>query len=173
MATDHASGIELQAGAPTIDASLSVGDDSGDGASRTLRVDIVAPDCQVFRGMVSRLRAPGKQGGFEIRYNHAPMIAALEVGALLLTLPGAEKLAFATSGGFIEVIGNVVTVLAESAEPASEIDVDRARAAEARALDRLQGAATDIDRARAEHALERARNRLRVGMASVGGRSAS
>ena len=142
-------------------------------ATRTLQVDIVAPDKRVFQGGVVRLRAPGKQGGFEIRYNHAPMIAALEVGSLVLILPEADQLVFATSGGFVEVIGNVVTVLAETAEPASGIDVDRARAAEARALKRLQSAEGDIDRARAEHALERARNRVRISMASVGGRAAS
>ncbi len=129
---------------------------------RLLRVDIVAPDKQVFQGVAKGLRAPGENGGFQILYNHAPMISSLNVGPLVLTLSDAEKASFATSGGFIEVIGNIVTVLAETAEPASDIDTDRAQKAEQRALERLRSDVGDIDRGRAERALERARNRLRV-----------
>ena len=137
---------------------------------RTLTLDIVAPEERVFQGIVTRIRVPGAQGTFEVLYNHAPMIANLEVGPIILTLPDSKKLTFATSGGFLEIIGNVATVLAETAEPASLIDVDRARAAEERALERLQKSDTAIDRARAERALERARNRMRIGMARVGER---
>ena len=134
------------------------------GDQRLLRVDIVAPDKRVFQGYATSLRAPGVGGSFQILYNHAAMISSLNVGALTLTLPGAEKVLFATSGGFIEVIGNVVTVLAETAEPVSDIDTDRARNAEQRALERIQSASSEADRLRAEHALVRARNRLRVSM---------
>ncbi len=131
---------------------------------RLLRVDIVAPDKRVFQGYAAGLRAPGPDGNFQILYNHAPMIASLNVGPLVLTLAGAEKVIFATSGGFVEVIGNIVTVLAETAEPASDIDTDRAKKAEQRALDRIQHASSSADRLRAEQALERARNRLRISM---------
>lgn len=132
---------------------------------RLLRVDIVAPDKRVFQGFAKGLRAPGADGNFQILYNHAPMISSLNVGPLILTLADAEKASFATSGGFIEVIGNIVTVLAETAEPASDIDTDRAQKAEQRALERLKSGTGEIDRIRAERALERARNRLRVSMA--------
>ena len=135
---------------------------------RALNVEIVAPDGKIFSGHAAALRAPGIQGGFEVRYNHAPMIAALNVGPLALTLPDATKLTFATSGGFVEVIGNVVTVLAETAEPATGIDVDRAKSAEERALKRLQDASSDLDRLRAEQSLQRARNRLRISMTRTG-----
>ena len=132
---------------------------------RLLRVDIVAPDKRVFQGYAKNLRAPGADGNFQILYNHAPMISSLNVGPLILTLADTEKASFATSGGFIEVIGNIVTVLAETAEPASDIDTDRAQKAEQRALKRLSKGSGDVDRIRAERALERARNRLRVSMA--------
>ena len=92
----------------------------------SLYVEIVAPDHSVFKGEASIVRAPGVQGSFEVLYNHAPMIAAFDVGPLYLTMTSGERVVFATSGGFVEVLENAVTVLAETAEPASEIDVDRA-----------------------------------------------
>ncbi len=136
----------------------------------TLFIDIVSPDGSVFRGEARALKAPGVEGSFEVLYNHAPMIAAIDIGPLVVVDPSGEEIAFATSGGFVEVLNNAVTVLAETAEPASAIDVERARAAEQRALERLQSAAPGIDRERAQRALERARNRLRVAMGRVGTR---
>ena len=134
----------------------------------TLYVEIVAPDKRVFQGEVQAIRAPGAQGSFEVLYNHAPMIAAIGVGPLYVTVPSGEKITYATSGGFLEIIGNVVTVLAETVEPASEIDIDRAQAAEERARQRLAASTSTEDRQRAEQALERARNRARVAMGRVG-----
>ena len=134
----------------------------------TLHLDIVAPDKRVFQGDAQGIRVPGVQGSFEVLYNHAPMIAAIGVGPLYVTLSSGEKITYATSGGFLEVIGNVVTVLAETVEPSSEIDLDRAQAAEERARQRLAASTSDVDRQRAEQALERARNRARVAMGRVG-----
>ena len=134
----------------------------------TLYVEIVAPDKRVFQGEAQGIRAPGVQGSFEVLYNHAPMIAAMGVGPLFVTLPSGDKITYATSGGFLEVIGNVVTLLAETAEPASEIDLDRARAAEERARKRLAASTSAEERQRAEQALERARNRARIALGRVG-----
>ena len=131
----------------------------------TVYIDIVSPSGSVFKGDAERVRAPGVQGTFEILHNHAPMIAAIELGPLYITLPSGERVAFATSGGFVEVLNNTVTVLAETAEPATAIDIERAEAAEARALERLQSG-NEADRQRAKLALERAR--LRMSMGSVG-----
>ena len=132
-----------------------------------LHVDIVSPSGNVFSGEAAGVRAPGVEGSFEVLYNHAPMIAAFEVGPLYVTPPDGEKIVYATSGGFLEVLGNVVTVLAETAEPASEIDLDRVREAEERALERIR-TGDGADRRRAEQALERSRNRARVAMGQVG-----
>ena len=136
--------------------------------ANTLYVEIVAPDKRVFRGEVQGIRAPGVEGSFEVLYNHAPMIAAIEVGPMIVTTASGEKVTFATSGGFLEVLNNTVTVLAETVEPASDIDVDRAQEAEERARQRLLEAETSLDRKQAEQALERARNRARIAMGKVG-----
>ena len=132
-----------------------------------LYVDIVVPDDYVFQGDVESIRAPGVEGSFQVLRNHAPMIAAFEIGPLRIKNTDGEEIVFATSGGFLEVLDNKVTVLAETAEPASEIDVDRARSAEERALQRLQESTTPEEREEAEQELERARNRLRTGMGQV------
>lgn len=132
-----------------------------------LYVEIVAPDGHVFQGEAESVRAPGVEGSFQVLTDHAPMLAAFDVGPLFVTTDSGERVVFATSGGFLEVLNNTVTVLAETAEPAEEIDVERARQAEARALEYLERGGDDADRQRAERDLERARNRLRVGMGEV------
>lgn len=135
-----------------------------------LYVEIVAPDGRVFQGDAEGVRAPGVEGSFEVLTNHAPMIAAFGVGPLRVKTAAGEEIFYATSGGFLEVIENHVTVLAETAEPASGIDVERARTAEERALERLRASADEDERRAAEAALERARNRARVAMGQVGRR---
>ena len=132
-----------------------------------LFVEIVSPSGRVFHGSAKGVRAPGTEGSFEVLYNHAPMIAAIEIGPIVVTDPDGSKITFATSGGFVEVMNNTVTVLAESAELASQIDIDRAQAAQRRAEEALAGA-TDAERESAKAALDRARNRARVAMGAVG-----
>jgi len=140
-----------------------------------LDVDIVTPDGQIFQGTANGVRAPGVEGSFEVRSDHAPMISAFGIGPLVVKTDSAHEYAdvhdnrivFATSGGFLEILENKVTVLAETAEPASEIDVERAQNAEERALDRLENGAAE-GRKKHEEDLERARNRLRVAMGKVG-----
>ncbi len=133
-----------------------------------LQVEIVAPDRRVFQGDARGVQAPGRFGSFEALFNHAPMIVAFDIGAVRVTTPDGEQVFFASSGGFLEVIDNRVTVLADTAEPVSEIDTQRAKAAEERALQRLRSTGEDIDRERASRSLERARNRLRVAMGRIG-----
>ena len=136
-----------------------------------LYVEIVAPNGRIFQGEAQGVRAPGVEGSFEVLNNHAPMIAAFGVGPIRVTSASGDEIVYATSGGFVEVLDNHVTVLAETAEPASGIDVERARAAEERALERLRASEEEVDRRRAESALERARNRVRVSMGQVGRRA--
>jgi F-type H+-transporting ATPase subunit epsilon len=144
-----------------------------------LDVDIVTPDELTFQGSANGVRAPGVEGSFEVRKDHAPLIAAFNIGPLIVKTDSAHEYAdmhngrviFATSGGFLEILNNKVTVLAETVEPASEIDVERAENAEERALRRLDQGLQGEERETHEAALERARNRLRIAMGKVGARS--
>ena len=135
--------------------------------SENLLVEIVSPDGAAFRGEAVSFRAPGVQGGFEVLRNHAPMVAATGVGPIYVTLPNGDVATFASSGGFVEVLDNHVIMLAETAEPASGIDVDRAQRAEERAKERLDASQSAEERAEAKAELEKARNRLRAGMGKL------
>ena len=136
----------------------------------SLHVEIVSPSGSVFQGDARGVVAPGTEGSFEVLRNHAPMIASFEVGSIDLTLQSGDRIRFATSGGFLEVLNNTVTILAETAELASDIDVERARESEQKALARLAEAGDAEERQAAEDRLNRARNRLRAAMGSVGRR---
>jgi F-type H+-transporting ATPase subunit epsilon len=131
-------------------------------------VEIVSPSGRIFSGEVTGVRAPGVEGSFEVLRNHAPMIAAISIGSLVITDKSGNPITFATSGGFVEVSNNTVTVLAETAELGTAIDVERAQAAEARAVEALATTTDPETKARMTKALERARNRARVSMAQVG-----
>ncbi len=126
------------------------------------QLEIVTPSGTVYSGSVESLQAPGSLGSFGVLSRHAPMIAGMKTGRLAFTEEGAgEALAMACSGGFVEVLGDRVTVLAEAAEFGDGIDVARAEAARERARRRLAREA-DVDRVRAEAALVRALTRIRL-----------
>lgn len=128
-----------------------------------LRVDIVSPDGSVFRGPASSVTVPGQDGSFQILTNHAPVIATLDVGRIVLRDDSGEQHTFAISGGVVEVLKNTVIILAETAESASSIDVSRAQKAASSASDALS-AVTGEEREIVQQRLSRARNRLRVAM---------
>jgi F-type H+-transporting ATPase subunit epsilon len=123
---------------------------------------MVAPDHEVYQGRVQGLVAPGVEGYFGVLAHHAPMVVALTTGEFKLVDERGRTRYFAVSGGFLEVNWEGVTVTADTAEAAEQIDVDRARAAETRARQRLVAGDSDVDHARAAAALQRALNRLRV-----------
>lgn len=133
-----------------------------------LIVEIVSPTGRIFQGEAIGVQAPGVEGSFEVLRDHAPMIAAFEIGPLRVTDLKGDQFVFATSGGFLEVLNNTVTILAESAELGSDIDIERAREAEQRALKALEEKGESVDRELALTALERARNRTRISMGTVG-----
>lgn len=132
-----------------------------------LTVEIVTAERVVRRESgVDALIVPSIEGQLTILPKHAALMTMLEPGELIFRKGGAED-AFAVTGGFLEVKRDHVIVLADAAEAAEEIDIQRAEAARARAEARLRearakGAAAEVDLARAQAALQRSLVRLRV-----------
>ncbi|ACJ35054.1 F0F1 ATP synthase subunit epsilon [Anoxybacillus flavithermus] len=128
---------------------------------KTIKVSVVTPDGPVYEADVEMVSAKAQSGELGVLPGHIPMVAPLEIGAVRLKKGNATELV-AVSGGFLEVRPDRVTILAQAAERAEDIDVARAKAAKERAERRLQAKQEDIDHKRAELALRRAINRLNV-----------
>ena len=127
----------------------------------TLSVDIVTAERLVYAGEADLVLAPGSEGQLGILPSHAPLLAELEPGELMIR-SGEREEDMALTGGFIEVFANRVTVLANAAEQVGDIDRERAERALARAQERIAARGPDVDLARAAGALQRSRARLRV-----------
>lgn len=125
-------------------------------------LEVVTQDHTVYSGEVASLVAPGAEGYLGVLAHHAPMVVALQPGELRFTGPEGVEQIYAVSGGFLQVSANQAIVLADTAELPAEIDIERARAAVARAEQRLQETSGEIDVDRARAALMRAVNRLHV-----------
>ncbi len=127
-----------------------------------IQLDVVTPNRLAVSEQVDIVVAPGAEGEFGVLAGHIPFLSTLNPGELRFTVDGKVEYMVVT-GGFAEVQPNKVTVLADTAELAREIDVDRAKRAKERAEERLrQTKAEDIDHARAQAALQRALARLKV-----------
>ena len=130
---------------------------------KTTKVNVVTPGGPVYEADVEMVSTKALSGELGILPGHIPLVAPLAIGSVRLKLGGGKTEAIAVSGGFIEVRPDQVTVLAQSAEKAEDIDVERAQRAKERAEKRLQDAHQEhIDFKRAELALQRAINRLVV-----------
>jgi F-type H+-transporting ATPase subunit epsilon len=131
-------------------------------ADRILHLEIVTPQRIVFKGEVTSFSAPGAVGGFQVLYNHAPLLSSLLIGEIKIKEASGSESRYAISGGFVEVRENQILLLAETAERIDEIDVERAKASRDRAKKRLAEKKPDIDFERARLAFYRAVNRLKI-----------
>lgn len=127
----------------------------------TFTLRVVSPEGNVLKEEAEFVVLPGVTGEIGILPNHAPLITAMDVGVIRYTIGGTTK-KIATSGGFVEVAENKVTVLADTAELGELIDLDRAMAAKERAEKRLNQRADELDLRRAEFALQRAAARIKA-----------
>ncbi|MDG5471200.1 F0F1 ATP synthase subunit epsilon [Jeotgalibacillus sp. ET6] len=128
---------------------------------KTVKVSIVTPDGPVYESDVEMVSTKAQSGELGILPGHIPMVAPLEIGAVRLKREGHIDYV-AVTGGFLEVRPEQVTILAQAAEPADQIDVERAKEAKQRAEKNLQANQDNIDFKRAELALRRAMNRIEV-----------
>ncbi|MGD8190346.1 F0F1 ATP synthase subunit epsilon [Brevibacillus ginsengisoli] len=127
-----------------------------------LTVEVVTPERVVYSGQAKMVIARGVDGDVGILPNHMPLVTPLKIAPVRIISEGDKETQIAVSGGFLEVHGEKLTILAESAELPEDIDVARAKAAKARAEQRLSEKHADLDQRRAEYALQRAINRLDV-----------
>ena len=127
----------------------------------SLKFEIVTPDRAVVREAVDEVEIPGAEGYFGVLPGHTPLLASLDVGELWFR-QGSERYYISVAFGFAEVLPDRVTVLAQIAERAEEIDVKRAEAARDRARDRVERRVPDIDFERARIALLKSLMRLQV-----------
>lgn len=129
---------------------------------KTIAVSIVTPDGPVYDADAEMVSTKALSGELGILPGHIPMVAPLAIGAVRIKKEGKTDLV-AVSGGFLEVQPQKVTILAQAAEKAEDIDIERAIRAKQRAEERLkQKNQQNIDFKRAELALRRAINRINV-----------
>jgi F-type H+-transporting ATPase subunit epsilon len=135
-----------------------------DAGAATLQLEVVTPTRLLVSERVTEVVAPGSEGYFGVLPDHVPFLTTLKAGTLTYWKGKAER-RIAVSRGYAEVRGDRVSILADSAEAADEIDVSRAERARERAERRIQEWATGsdaIDFSRAQAALQRALARLQV-----------
>lgn len=128
---------------------------------RRFHLEIRTPQKLIYEGDVSSVKAPGELGSFEILPSHIPFLTVLETGEIRIRETDTPQ-SLAISGGVFEVLRTGVTVLSDTAEWAHEIDVERAETALQRAQEHLASGDSGINRERAEGALARAKNRIKI-----------
>jgi len=126
------------------------------------KLTIVTPEKQFYEGDVSSLIVPGSEGYLGVLTDHAPLITALIPGKVTLRDKGDAEIIMSVAHGFFEVSSNHATLLADSVEFLSDIDLERAKEALDRARQRMADRAGEIDIPRAQKAYERARSRIQL-----------
>ncbi len=129
---------------------------------QSFTLDIVTLKKVAFSEEIKSVNAPGTEGYFSILVNHTPFVSSLKAGIIKVSRSEGEVQAFSCSSGFLMTDGKKVILLADAVEKPEEIDVARAQAAKERAEKRLAERSPDTDIDRAKLALLRAINRLKV-----------
>jgi F-type H+-transporting ATPase subunit epsilon len=129
--------------------------------AHTIHVDIVSAEGQIFSGDATMVFVPGSQGELGIAPRHAPLLTTLKAGEVRVQSEGQEQ-SFYVSGGALEVQPNLVTVLADTAARAHDLDEAAALAAKQRAEDAVRERTDKVDIAEAQAELARAVAQLRA-----------
>ncbi len=129
--------------------------------SMTIHVDIVSAEASIYSGLAEMVYAPGEMGELGIAPRHAPLVTRLKPGEVRVDT-GSEKLDFFISGGILEVQPHVITVLADTAIRADDLDEAKALEAQKRAEDTLADKSANIDFAKAQAELAEAAAQLQA-----------
>ncbi|HEX5676547.1 MAG TPA: F0F1 ATP synthase subunit epsilon [Alcanivorax sp.] len=128
----------------------------------TVHCDIVSAEKQLFSGLVELVVAAGVEGDLGVMPGHAPLLTRLKPGPVRVKTQNGDEEIFYVSGGFLEVQPKLVTVLADTAERAQDMDGAQAEEAKQRAKEALEGKNADMDYSRAAITLAEASARLRT-----------
>ena len=128
----------------------------------TIHVDIVSPEGQMFSGGATMVFAPGIEGEIGVAPRHAPLLTTLTAGVVRVQTEGHDEQTFYVGGGVLEIQPHAVSVLADSAARARDLDEAAAQAAKARAEEAMRGKVDRIDVAEAQAELARAMAQLRA-----------
>ena len=127
----------------------------------SMRLDVITAEREVFSDEVDLVVAPGSQGELGILPSHSPLMTTLKEGELTIR-KGGEDTYLAVSGGFLEVMDNVVTVLADACERSEEINEERAQEAVRRAQERIDALRFRYGLGARDGSMRRAQLRIRV-----------
>jgi F-type H+-transporting ATPase subunit epsilon len=130
--------------------------------ANTIHVDIVSPEGQLFAGDANMVFAPASQGEIGIAPRHAPLLTTLKAGEVRVQIEGQEEQSFYVGGGALEIQPHLVSILADTAARAHDLDEAAALAAKQRAEEAVRGRTDKIDIAEATAELARAMAQLRA-----------
>jgi len=130
--------------------------------AKTMQCNVVSAEESIFEGSVSMLIAAGSEGDLGITPGHAPLITGLQPGPVRVVKEDGEEDVFYVSGGFLEVVPNTVTVLADTALRAADLDEAAALEAQERVRKEMAEQSAEFDYGRAQLELAEAAGRLRV-----------
>jgi len=130
--------------------------------ANTMHLDVVSAEEEIFSGEVEFVVARSIEGELGILPRHTPMLAQLQAGEVRVTLAGGEEQYFYVSGGMMEVQPKVVTILADTAARAKDIDEAAALEAKKRAEEAIQNRTGEMDYAKAQTELAAAAAQIRA-----------
>lgn len=128
----------------------------------TVHCDIVSAEKAVFSGLVEQLIAHGSLGDLGVQYGHAPLLTALSPGPVRVRKQGGEEEIYYVSGGYLEVQPNIVTILADVAVRADDVDEAAAETARQQAAQVFTNQSGELDYSRATAQLAEAAAQLRT-----------
>jgi F-type H+-transporting ATPase subunit epsilon len=130
--------------------------------AKTIHVDIVSAEGEIFSGEATMVFVPGSQGELGIAPRHAPLLSTLKPGVVRVQTEGRDEQTFYVGGGALEIQPHLVTVLADTAARANDLDEAQALAAKQRAEDAMRERTDKVDIAEAQSELLRALAQLRA-----------
>jgi F-type H+-transporting ATPase subunit epsilon len=131
-------------------------------AAQTIHVDIVSAEGEIFSGAASMVFAPGTDGELGIAPRHAPLLTLLKAGEVRVQTPDGQEQHFFVGGGALEIQPSKVTVLADTALRAKDLDEAAALAAKQRAEEALRGASDKLEQAEALKELVRMNEQIKM-----------